>query len=154
RAGRGIRIILDFPATRPHSRIRTRLMSVPSTKPLDAGQPERKPGGPVAYFKRHPVGFWFIFWGELAERCAYYGVRALFVLYMVDVLFKDSIPDKDARGEFAQNIAYTFKAACYYLPLVGGIIADRYIGKYWTIVGFAVPYVFGPILLGIPIPWV
>src|SRR5262249_59633022 len=55
RAGRGIRIILDFPATRPHSRIRTRLMSVPSTKPLDAGQPEPKPGRPAAYLQRHPV---------------------------------------------------------------------------------------------------
>lgn len=126
-------------------------MSVPSTQPLDAGPPA---GGLMAYFKRHPVGFWFIFWGELAERCAYYGVRALFVLYMVEVLFKDSIPDEAHRGEVAQNIAYAFKSACYYLPLVGGIIADRYLGKYWTIVGFAVPYVFGPILLGIPIPWV
>src|SRR5262245_55813056 len=131
-------------------------MSSPTSTPLGADQPvpPSRAGGPIAYFKRHPVGFWFIFWGELAERCAYYGVRALFVLYMVEVLFKDSIPDEEHRGEVAQNIAYAFKSACYYLPLVGGIIADRYLGKYWTIVGFAVPYVFGPILLGIPIPWV
>ena len=36
----------------------------------------------------------------------------------------------------------------------GSFLADRYLGKYWTIVSFAVPYVFGPILLGIPIPLV
>src|SRR5262249_58419915 len=69
-------------------------------------------------------------------------------------LFADSIPDKAARDDWAQLVAYIFKAACYFMPLIGGLIADRYLGKYWTIVGFAVPYVFGPVLLGIPIPWV
>ena len=54
----------------------------------------------------------------------------------------------------SQNIAYAFKAACYFMPLIGGLIADRDLGKYWTIVAFAVPYVAGPILLGIPIEWV
>src|SRR5213079_2156721 len=44
-------------------------------------------GGFWQYLRSHPTGFWFIFWGELAERCAYYGVRALFVVYMVEVLF-------------------------------------------------------------------
>src|ERR1043165_2495184 len=100
----------------------------------------------------HPIGFWFIFWGELAERCAYYGVRALFWLYMVDELFATIIPDKTGRENWADQVAYFFKAACYLTPLAGGFIADRYLGKYWTIVGFAVPYVFGPILLGVPIP--
>jgi POT family proton-dependent oligopeptide transporter len=78
----------------------------------------------------------------------------LFVLYMVDVLFVDSITNKDERDAWSQLVAYVFKAACYFTPLIGGLIADRYLGKYWTIVGFAVPYVFGPILLGIPIHWV
>src|SRR5438132_880083 len=110
---------------------------------------------PTTFFETllsHPAGFWFIFWGELAERCAYYGVRALFVLYMVDELFVSSIPVKAERDDWAQLVAYIFKAACYFTPLIGGLIADRYLGKYWTIVSFAVPYVFGPILLGIPIP--
>jgi POT family proton-dependent oligopeptide transporter len=106
------------------------------------------------YLRSHPTGFWFIFWGELAERCAYYGVRALFVVYMVDLLFRDSIPDESSREGWAQLVAFAFKAACYFTPLIGGLIADRYLGKYWTIVGFAVPYIFGPVLLGIPIPWV
>jgi POT family proton-dependent oligopeptide transporter len=110
--------------------------------------------GLLGYFRSHPTGFWFIFWGELAERCAYYGVRALFVVYMMEVLFKNSIPDETAREGWSQLVAFAFKAACYFTPLIGGLIADRYLGKYWTIVGFAVPYVFGPVLLGIPIHWV
>src|SRR5262245_16586725 len=115
-------------------------------------QPAR--GGFIQYLRSHPTGFWFIFWGELAERCAYYGVRALFVVYMVEVLFAQSIPDESAREGWAQFVAFAFKAACYLTPLIGGLIADRYLGKYWTIVSFAVPYVFGPILLGMPVAWV
>jgi len=34
----------------------------------------------------HPAGFWFFFWGEFAERCCYYGMRAILLLYMIRVL--------------------------------------------------------------------
>src|SRR5438067_2404901 len=34
----------------------------------------------------HPVGFWFIFWGELAERASFYGMRTILALYMTTVL--------------------------------------------------------------------
>ncbi|MCE9554086.1 MAG: MFS transporter [Planctomycetes bacterium] len=43
-----------------------------------------------------------------------------------------------------------FKMGCYMLPLLGGFLADRYFGKYWTIVGFSIPYVIGHFLLAIP----
>jgi dipeptide/tripeptide permease len=43
-----------------------------------------------------------------------------------------------------------FKMTAYILPLAGGYIADRWLGRYWTIVGFAVPYVLGHFILGIP----
>ena len=47
-----------------------------------------------------------------------------------------------------------FKMACYFLPLLGGWLADRYFGKYWTIVGFSVPYVIGQLLVGIETDWI
>ena len=89
----------------------------------------------------HPIGFWFFFWGELAERCCYYGMRAILLLYMIQILeFTDS---------GANRVQSYFMAACYILPLLGGYVADNFLGKYRTIVYFAVPYIFGQALLGI-----
>jgi dipeptide/tripeptide permease len=93
----------------------------------------------IAYISGHPKGFWFFFWGELAERCSYYGMNAILLLYLVDTL-------KIARDN-ASVWTYWFMAATYLTPLFGGFIADRYFGKYWTIVGFAIPYVIGNALL-------
>ena len=89
----------------------------------------------------HPTGFYFIFWGEFAERCSYYGMRAILLLYLTTVFLYEDGP--------ANRILSSFKSACYFLPLLGGFISDRYFGKYWTIVGFSVPYVLGHFVLGI-----
>jgi dipeptide/tripeptide permease len=89
----------------------------------------------------HPIGFWFFFWGELAERCSYYGMRAILGLYMVERLRFEE--------ENSHSAMHTFMAACYLLPLVGGWVADRILGKYWTIVSFSIPYILGHVILGI-----
>src|SRR6476660_4179013 len=87
----------------------------------------------------HPRAFWFIFWGEFAERYSFYGMRAILPLYLTGVLhYADNDPTY-----------YRFKMAVYFLPLLGGFLADRFIGKYWAIVGFSVPYVLGHFILGI-----
>src|SRR5262249_9747657 len=70
----------------------------------------------------HPKGFWFIFWGEFAERSSYYGMRAILPLYMTAQLL---MPDAQATAWYSY-----FKMACYLLPLLGGFLADRYFGKY------------------------
>lgn len=106
-----------------------------------AAAPSPGRGGVLGYIRRHPVGFWFIFWGELAERCAFYGIRALLFVYLTTVLsFSDS---------YATQVSSTFKAGCYLSPLLGGFLADRLLGKYWTIVGFSIPYVCGMLLMGV-----
>lgn len=89
----------------------------------------------------HPIGFWFFFWGEFAERCSYYGMRAILALYMTEKLGVD-------KGD-AGTYMSLFIAACYFFPLVGGWVADNFLGKYWTIVLFSVPYVFAQFLVGI-----
>jgi len=94
----------------------------------------------------HPVGFRFFFWGEFAERCSYYGMRAILALYMTKRL---GVDEADA-GTYMS----LFIAACYFFPLIGGYVADNFFGKYWTIVLFSVPYVIAQFLVGIENPYV
>lgn len=91
------------------------------------------------YVWAHPPGFWFFFWGEFAERACYYGMRAILTLYMVNQI---GFKDEDAASYYQY-----FIAACYFLPLIGGYLADNYFGKYWTIVLFSIPYIVGQLLL-------
>ncbi len=96
------------------------------------------PSAPAA--AGHPIGFWFIFFGELAERCSFYGMKALLLYYLIDVFGKT----KSDAGE----TVHLYVAGCYATGLIGGVIADRFLGKYWTIVLFAVPYIIGQFLVG------
>lgn len=101
---------------------------VPSTNPF------------VRVFKQHPTGFWFVFFGELAERASYYGMRALLALYMIDVLGYS-----EAGGT---TVMKAFMAITYLTPFLGGWVAERYLGRYKTILYYSVPYILGHIILG------
>jgi dipeptide/tripeptide permease len=67
-------------------------------------------------------------------------MRAILPLYLSDQL---------GFGEALGGLYYTiFLGSCYFLPLIGGYVADNFLGKYWTIVGFSIPYVAGQFLVG------
>ena len=76
---------------------------------------------PVAWQLRgHPRGLYVLFFAEMWERFAFYGMRALLVLYLTKhFLFSDA----EAGGQYGAFLSLT-----YLLPLVGGILADRYLG--------------------------
>jgi proton-dependent oligopeptide transporter, POT family len=114
------------------------IMALDTQKAVADSAPEKK--SPTS----HPIGFWFFFWGEFAERASYYGMRTILTLYLTAAV---GLASTDAGP-----IQYYFKAAVYFLPLLGGFVADRFFGKYWTIVGFSIPYVAGHFILGIPHP--
>jgi dipeptide/tripeptide permease len=114
-------------------------MSQPSGNPYQSPlSPPNNP--PAAGLRAHPRGFWFIFWGEFAERCSYYGMMGILAVFMADELGLG----KDNSGTYMA----LFIAGCYLLPLLGGYLADKHFGKYWTIVGFSVPYILGHVILG------
>jgi dipeptide/tripeptide permease len=100
---------------------------------------------PAGAPKGHPKALWFFFWGEFAERASFYGMRAIIPLYLTTIL--------QYSEEDGGTIYYWFKMAAYFLPLIGGYIADRWLGRYWTIVGFSIPYVAGHFVLGIEARW-
>src|SRR5262249_25592600 len=113
----------------------------PGGEPDSRETPMADGGSAPAVPTTHPAAFWFFFWGELAERCSYYGMRAILALYMANQL--------GFAEETANLTMHAFIAACYLLTLPGGWVADKYLGKYWTIVGFSIPYILGHVILGI-----
>ncbi len=96
--------------------------------------------GFIAHLKQHPRGFWFVFWGELAERASFYGMRTILALYLITVL--------GFERDSGASVMQFFIAACYVTPLIGGWLADRVLGRYKTILYFSVPYIVGHLILG------
>jgi POT family proton-dependent oligopeptide transporter len=97
---------------------------------------------------RHPTGMLFFFWGEFAERASYYGMRAILLLFLAGDPTGVIHGGLHLPQENATSLYSAFKMSAYFLPLVGGFLADRYFGRYWTIVGFSIPYVLGHFILG------
>ena len=69
----------------------------------------------------HPKGLWVLFGTEMWERFNFYGMRALLTLFLVNSLL---IKEADAAIIYGG-----FLALCYLTPLLGGFIADRYLGN-------------------------
>ena len=68
----------------------------------------------------HPKGLYLLFVTEMAERFSYYGMRALFVLYLVAAFF---------TNDEASQIYGSYTGLVYLTPLLGGYISDRYWGN-------------------------
>lgn len=69
----------------------------------------------------HPKGLYLLFMTEMWERFSYYGMRAIFVLYMTKMLL---MPDSDAS-----NIYGSYTGLVYLTPLLGGYLSDRFLGN-------------------------
>ncbi|MGZ8565405.1 MAG: peptide MFS transporter, partial [Kaistella sp.] len=75
----------------------------------------------TAVQKGHPRGLYLLFMTEMWERFSYYGMRAIFVLYMTKMLLMD-----DAE---ASQIYGSYTGLVYLTPLLGGYLADRFLGN-------------------------
>ena len=70
---------------------------------------------------KHPKGLWVLFGTEMWERFNFYGMRALLTLFMINSL---------GIIESETSIIYGgFLALCYLTPMLGGFIADKYLGN-------------------------
>ncbi|MCL2304932.1 MAG: peptide MFS transporter [Planctomycetaceae bacterium] len=79
--------------------------------------------------KRHPVGLWVLFTTEMWERFAFYLMRAIFVLYLVDVSTNESTPGFGWSEADAYRLYGIYTSLVYFLPLLGGWVADRFLGQ-------------------------
>ena len=71
--------------------------------------------------ERHPPGLYALFGTEMWERFSFYGMRALLVLYLTKAM------GMDRPG--ALNIYAIYTGLVYLTPLIGGRLADRYLGQ-------------------------
>ena len=76
-------------------------------------------GGRKTFFG-HPRGLVVLFFAEMWERFSYYGMRALLVLFLVQHFL---MSQEEAAGTYA-----AYAALVYLLPIVGGAIADKWLG--------------------------
>lgn len=80
----------------------------------------------------HPIGLYILFFTEMWERFSFYGMKALLIFYLIKYhLFTDTA---------GYLLIGSYAAMVYAIPVVGGFIADKYLG-------FRKAIVFGGILL-------
>ena len=79
-------------------------------------------GLPVALqlARQHPRGLFVLFFAEMWERFSYYGMRGLLIFYLTEHFLLDQKAASSQYGSYATLV--------YLLPLVGGVLADRYLG--------------------------
>src|SRR6266542_3783930 len=99
-----------------------------------------------ATFLGHPKGLFYLAFTEAWERFSYYGMTALVVLYMVNQLLLpghveriagfssfraliESIVGPLSTQGLASQIFGLYSGFVYFTPLLGGLVADRWIGQ-------------------------
>src|SRR5688572_2221973 len=77
----------------------------------------------------------YIVGNEACERFSYYGMLSILTLYLKN--------EMDMGESGAKEVAHLFMTAVYFLPLFGGWLADRWLGRYRTILFLSLFYCLG-----------
>ena len=76
--------------------------------------------------KGHPKGLYLLFFTEMCERFSYYGMRAILILYLTKKLIEGGLGMDEKNAMLLYGY---FAGFVYFTPLIGGWLADRYLGK-------------------------
>ena len=74
----------------------------------------------------HPKGLYLLFFTEMWERFSYYGMRGVLFLYMIKLWSENGL---NIDSESASLIYGFFTGFVYFTPIIGGWIADKFIGQ-------------------------
>jgi POT family proton-dependent oligopeptide transporter len=96
-----------------------------------------------------PPGVPYIIGNEAAERFSFYGMRSILIIFMTQYLVTktgapDHMSDAEARGNF-----HNFVFAVYFLPILGALLAEGFLGKYRTIFWLSIVYCLGHFALAL-----
>ena len=106
----------------------------------EAAEPEVLPVTGAAPDPRAPIPkqIRYIIGNEGCERFSFYGMRNILTVFLVSSLLLYLPEAERARG--AKDIFHTFVIGVYFFPLLGGWLADRFFGKYNTILWLSLVY--------------
>jgi len=100
----------------------------------------------------HPAGLFILFFTEMWERFSFYGMRILLVLFLTAPLISDN-PGWEWPRENALALIGTYASLLYLTPIVGGFIADKYVGYKWAVVIGCFIMTLGHASMAIETPW-
>ncbi len=95
-----------------------------------------------------PKGVPYIVGNEMCERFSYYGMRAILTVHLVS-LYVLAGQAEDVAKDAATGAYHLFAGAVYAVPMLGAILADRFWGKYNTILWLSLMYCVGHGILAV-----
>ncbi len=95
------------------------------------------------------AGVPYILANEAAERFAFYGMSSILVVFMTQNLLGPGGVLKVMADESARAWFHWFTAAVYFMAIVGAVISDLWLGKFKTIIWFALVYCIGFFVLAL-----
>ncbi len=98
-------------------------------------------------FLGHPRGLFLLFSTELWERFSYYAMRAILVLYLTDQTINGGL---GWTTQDALSLYGIYTGLMYITPLIGGWIADNYLGQRRSIIIGGFLMAFGQFTLALP----
>ncbi len=90
---------------------------------------------------RMPRQIPFIIGNEACERFSFYGMRNILTPFLVTSLLLH-LPAAERAGA-AKDVFHSFVIGVYFFPLLGGVISDKLLGKYRTILWLSLVYCVG-----------
>src|SRR5262245_45244137 len=85
---------------------------------------------PNGFLAQHPTGLATLFFTEMWERFSYYGMRAFLILYMTAPVASGGLEFSIDR---ASSIYGTYTGSAWAAAIGGGLIADRFLGQYRSV---------------------
>ncbi len=95
--------------------------------------------------ERMPRQIPYIIGNEACERFSFYGMRNILTTFLVASLLA-YLPESERPGA-AKDVFHEFVIGVYFFPVLGGWLADRYFGKYNTVLWFSIVYCIGQFML-------
>ncbi|MEJ8598268.1 peptide MFS transporter [Riemerella anatipestifer] len=76
--------------------------------------------------KGHPAGLYLLFFTEMWERFSYYGMRAILIYYLTKTYLQGGLSIDPAHASLIYGY---FTGFVYFTPLIGGWLADKFLGQ-------------------------